>query len=107
MNQGKNLNRLDLVQDLVDEYGYTKKAATAIIDDFKNIVLKNMREGNTITIRGFGCFDFKERKARSCPNPQTGERCEIPTPWVPKFYPGKAMRRAGKLWEDDLNRGIR
>ena len=29
---------MDLIQQLVDKHGYTKKAATSVIDDFTDIV---------------------------------------------------------------------
>ena len=101
-----NIKRNDLIQQLVNKYRYTKKAATDIVDDFTDIVLENLREGNTISLRGFGCFDILERKARSCPNPQTGEKVEVPAHWIPRFYPGNKMRLAVKMWEDDTNKGM-
>ncbi len=75
-----NIKRNDLIQQLISEYGYTKKAATDIVDDFTSIVLENLRNGNTVSLRNFGCFDILERRARSCPNPQTENvksKCKI------------------------------
>ena len=74
-----DIKRVDLIQQLVDKHGYTKKAATSIV----------------------------ERKARSCPNPQTGEKVDVPAHWIPRFYPGNKMRLAVKLWEDSTKRGLR
>lgn len=96
---------MDLIQQLVDKHGYTKKAATCIVDDFADIVIENLRNGNTVSIHDFGQFDILERKARSCPCVQTGEEVEIPAHLVPRFYPWKKMRLAVKLWEDDSKRG--
>jgi len=101
-----NIKRNDLIQQLVNEYNYTKKAATRLVDDFVNIILDNLENGNTVSIRNFGCFDILERKARSCPNPQTGGRVEVPAHWIPRFYPGNGMRLAVKKWEDNHNRGL-
>lgn len=101
-----DIKRNDLIQQLVDKYGYTKKAATSIVDDFTSIILYNLGEGNTVSIRNFGCFDILERKERSCPNPQTGEKVIVPAHWVPRFYPGNQMRRVVKVWEDNTKRGL-
>ena len=60
-----DIKRVDLIQQLVDRHGYTKKAATSIVDDFTNLILENLEEGNTISIHNFGCFDILERKART------------------------------------------
>lgn len=101
-----NIKRMDLINQLVDKHHYTKKAATSIVDDFTNLIIENLSMGNSVSIHSFGCFDILERKARSCPNPQTGEKIEIPEHWIPRFYPGKKMRRVVKLWEDNAKRGI-
>ena len=49
-----DIKRVDLIQQLVDRHGYTKKAATSIVDDFTNLILENLEEGNTISIHNFG-----------------------------------------------------
>lgn len=100
-----NINRSDLIKQLVDK-GYTKKAATSIVNEFVGVIMENMRNGNTVSIQNFGCFDLLERKARSCPNPQTGEKVNVPAHWIPRFYPGRGMRSAVKMWEDDTKRGL-
>ena len=101
-----DIKRNDLIQQLVSKHGYTKKAATDIVDDFTDIVLENLRGGNTVSLRNFVFFDILERKARSCPNPQTGEKVDVPAHWIPRFYPGSKMRLAVKMWEDDSRRGM-
>lgn len=101
------MKREDLIHQLVEKHNYTKEAAKQVIDDFTAIVIDNMREGNTVSIYGFGVFDMVERKERSCPNPITGETIVIPMHWTPKFYPGNRMKAAVKIWEDNEIRGIR
>lgn len=100
-----DIKRNDLIQQLVKK-GYTKKAAKSIIDDFAAVILENLENGDTVSIRGFGCFDILRREARSCPNPQTGERVGVPAHNIPRFYPGSRMRRAVKIWEDNVKRGL-
>ncbi len=95
----------DLIRQLTQR-GFTKGAAADIIEEFTSLILENLRNGNAVSIRNFGCFDIQERKARACPNPITGERISIPAHWVPRFYPGNGMRRAVKIWEDNEKRGL-
>lgn len=101
-----DINRLELVGQLVAKHGYTKKDAITLIDDFTDIILDNLGKGNSVSLYGFGRFDLLERKERSCPNPQTGETVVIPAHWAPKFYPGKKMRLQVKIWEDNKKRGL-
>ncbi len=98
--------RKDLIKQLVDKHKYTKKAATSIVDDFTDIILENLRQGNSVMIKDFGCWDLLERQTRSCPNPQTGEKVVVPAHWIPRFYPSKKMRLVVKMWEDDVKRGL-
>lgn len=98
--------RADLIQQLVDEKHYTKKSATELVDDFVDIVLENLRNGDVVSLHGFGTFDILFREARSCPNPQTGEKVDIPPHLIPRFYPGTKMRAVVKMWEDDARRGL-
>ncbi len=100
------LKRADLIQQLADDYGYSKKAATKIVDDFTSLIIDNMEQGNTILVRNLGCFDILSRKERSCPNPVTGERVVIPEHYIPRFYPSNRMRIAVKKWEDNTKRGL-
>lgn len=101
-----NVKREDLIKQLRESYGYTKKDAVRIIKDFTDLILTNLKEGNTISLHGFGCFDMVERKARLCPNRQEGGSRLIPTHYVPRFFPGKGMRLMVKIWEDNQKRGL-
>ena len=100
-----NVKRQDLIQQLGERYGYTKKDAVQLIDDFCEIVIENLRSGNSVSIHNFGCFDVLERKEHSLVDLQ-GERKIVPAHWVPRFYPGNRMRLVVKMWEDDRNRGL-
>ena len=99
------MKRQDLIQQLGERYGYTKKDAVQLIDDFCEIVIENLRNGNSVSIHTFGCFDVLERKEHSLVDLQ-GERKIVPAHWVPRFYPGNRMRLVVKMWEDDRNRGL-
>lgn len=101
-----DINRVELINQLVEKNNYTKKAATSLVDDFVDIIMDNLRNGNSVTLRGFGRFAIQDRAARACPNPKTGEMMPVPARKIPRFYPGTTMRMAVKLWEDDSKRGL-
>lgn len=100
------IKRADLIEQLVAKHRYTKTAAASVVDDFVDIVIENLRNGNSVSLYGFGKFDRLIRKSRSCPNPQTGETVEIPDHFIPRFYPGTKLKLAVKMWEDDTRRGL-
>lgn len=100
------IKRADLIQQLAENYGYSKKAATQVVDDFTNIIIDNLEGGNIVLLRNFGCFDILKREQRSCPNPISGEKIVIPAHYIPRFYPSNRMRVAVKKWEDNVKRGL-
>ena len=100
------VKRADLIQQLADNYSYSKKDATKVVDDFTDIIIRNLEEGNIILLRNFGCFDILKREERSCPNPISGEKVVIPAHHIPRFYPSNRMRIAVKKWEDNVKRGL-
>jgi len=51
-----------------------------------------LKEGEDVTLVGFGTFAVGERAERSGRNPQTGEAITIAAKNVVKFKPGKALR---------------
>ncbi len=101
-----DVNRKEFILQLVEKHNYTKKSATTLVEDFIDLVIDNLEEGNSVSFYGFGCFDMRWRAARSCPDPNTGERCDIPAHWVPKFHPGKRLRRAVSLMDAKERRGL-
>ena len=100
-----NVNKNDFIHQLIEKHNYTKSSATNLVEDFLSLLTENMEMGNTVFFYGFGCFDILERKKRIGINPQTKEPCPIPAHWVPRFYPGNALKRAVKKWEDNKKRG--
>lgn len=98
------INRVEFINQLAEQYGYSKKSAATLVSDFMDMVLWNIENGNTVAFQGFGKFDIIERAARQCKNPQTGEDCVVPAHLVPRFYPGISMKHAVKKWETVMDR---
>lgn len=99
------IRKPELIEQLMKEYGYTRKSATSLVDDFTDVVMYNLRNGNEVALYGFGRFVLKDRKARKCLNHITGKIMDIPTHWVPKFIPGRSMRFAVQVYNNDIAKG--
>ena len=61
---------------------------------FIETVVEALREGDKISLVGFGTFDIGERAAREGRNPQTGESIQIAASRSPRFKAGKAFKDA-------------
>lgn len=99
------VTKRDLIDQLVENYHYTKSSAKELVDTFTDIVLENMEAGNTVSIHGFGSFDIITRKARTARDPLYHQLHEVPEHLVARFFPGNSMKRAVRTWEDNRNRG--
>lgn len=97
------VNRMDFIQQLVDKHGYTKKAATALVADFLDMVVENIENGNEIAFSGFGRFSIIERKGRRTKNPKTKEWMEVPAHLVPRFHPGNRLKFAVRHYGSSRN----
>ena len=76
--------------DLIDEVSrlaeLTRKDSEVIVETIFDSVVRSLRAGDKIEIRGFGSFRTRQRKPRVGRNPKTGERVEVPDiprlPWT-------------------------
>ena len=55
-------------------------------------VVKSLRGGDKIEIRGFGSFRTRQRQPRVGRNPKTGARVEVPAKRIPYFKPSKELK---------------
>ena len=51
-----------------------------------------LKDGDSISLIGFGTFSVKERSARTGRNPQTGETIQIKASKIPSFKAGKTLK---------------
>ena len=86
------MNKSELVDAVAEESGLSKASAAKAVDAFVNAVNGALKNGDQVTIVGFGTFLVRERTARSGRNPQTGEVIQIAAAKVPAFKPGKALK---------------
>jgi len=90
----KNINKDTLVDEIAVKSELSKKDVEMVIDLMVEAVTKNLKEGNKVTLTGFGTFRVSNRAARIGINPQTKAKIQIPAMNVPKFTSGKALKEA-------------
>lgn len=76
--------------------GYTKHDAKLIANDFMDVIMESLADGEEVRLHGFGTFSIKDVKAHEVVQVQTKERVLVPAYSVPKFTPGKIFKRAVK-----------
>jgi len=86
------MNKADLVEEVVNQTGLTKKASREAVDAIISAITDSLTREERVTLVGFGTFQVRERKARKGVNPQTRKAINIPAKKVPKFLAGKGLR---------------
>ena len=89
------MNKGDLINEVAKVVS-TKKEAKEPVDCFFSSITKGLKNGDTVTLVGFGTFKVTQRKARKGRNPQTGEEIKIKASKAAKFTPGKSLKETVK-----------
>src|SRR3974390_859745 len=70
----------------------TRKESEIIVEAIFDSIVRSLRNGDKIEIRGFGSFRTRQRQPRIGRNPKTGARGEDPAQKIPSFKPSKELK---------------
>lgn len=87
------MRKADLVSKVAKEIGLTKRQADMAVDVVLGAIKNSLAIGDRVSLVGFGTFSVKRRAAREGRNPRTGEPLRIPAKKVPKFSPGRSLKK--------------
>ncbi|OQW93229.1 MAG: DNA-binding protein HU [Beggiatoa sp. IS2] len=88
------MNKSELVQKVAETADIQKTVAAKAVDAIIESIKDSLKDGDTVTLIGFGTFTVRERAARTGRNPRTGDPIDIKAAKVPVFKPGKALKDA-------------
>ena len=88
------MNKTELVDQMADAADISKAAAGRALDGMVEAITKALKDGEQVSIIGFGSFAVRERAARTGRNPQTGASIAIKASRNPSFKAGKALKDA-------------
>jgi DNA-binding protein HU-beta len=87
------MKKADLVEALVDVVGKRSVAEQAVACVLSSVT-DALKNGEAVTLVGFGTFKVAKREARNGRNPQTGKTIKIKAKNVPRFTAGKMLKEA-------------
>lgn len=90
------MNKSDLIDAIAVSADLSKAAAGRALEGAIEAIQSALRNGDTVTLVGFGSFYVGERAARTGRNPRTGAAIKIKAAKIPKFRPGKGLKGALK-----------
>ena len=86
------MTKADLIEEVSRVVEMTRKESEVIVETIFDSIVKSLRGGDKIEIRGFGSFRTRQRQARVGRNPKSGDRVDVPAKRIPFFKPSKELR---------------
>jgi DNA-binding protein HU-beta len=87
------VTKTDLIDKVAKSVNITKVVANDVFESMIETIKDGLKNGEKITIIGFGTFSVSERKARKGRNPKTGEPIDIAESKAPKFTPSDSFKK--------------
>lgn len=96
------ITKNDLVDLVYKSTDVEKQVVQKVFDSLIVSLKESLESGSTIELRGFGTFEPRLRKGRSCArNPKTGEILKVDPHYVAAFRAGQELKE--KLWSLKLD----
>ena len=86
------MTKSDLIEKVAKEAKIPRAAAERALNSFTASITEVLKQGDKITLPGFGTFLVSNRSARKGRNPRTGQEIDIPAVRIPKFKAGKGLK---------------
>src|SRR5512143_784267 len=86
------MTKAELIEEVSRVVEMTRKDSEVIVETIFDSIVKALRSGEKIEIRGFGSFRTRQRQPRVGRNPKTGTRVEVPSKRIPYFKPSKELK---------------
>ena len=86
------MTKAELIEEVSRVVEMTRKDSEVIVEAIFDSIIRSLRTGDKIEIRGFGSFRTRQRQPRVGRNPKTGTRVEVPSKRIPYFKPSKELK---------------
>jgi len=86
------MTKADLIEEVSRVVEMTRKESEVIVETIFDSIVKSLRGGDKIEIRGFGSFRTRRRRGRTGRNPKTGAKVQVPPKRIPYFKPSKELK---------------
>jgi DNA-binding protein HU-beta len=92
--KGNTVNKSELIDAIAAGADISKASAGRALDSALDAITGALKNGDQVSLVGFGTYAVKHRAARAGRNPQTGAEIQIKAANVPSFKAGKALKDA-------------
>lgn len=95
------MNNKEYISELAQSTGYTFNTTKNIVRSVVDAMAKQLEEGNSIFIAGYGTFEVKKRLERIVTNPTTLQKMLVPPKLILNFKPVTAFKEKINNGNDD------
>ena len=88
-----NLTKKEIINSIYMQLGFSKKICENLVEDFLEIILRQLIINNKVKIPKFGTFILRYKKKRIGRNPKTLEKKIISERNVILFKPSKDLKK--------------
>jgi integration host factor subunit beta len=88
----RQMTRADLTQQVNQAIEMPRKESDVVVCAIFDGIVRALRSGDKVEIRGFGSFHTRQRRGRIGRNPKTGAQVEVPPKRITFFKPSKELR---------------
>ena|ERR1035437_6427709 len=81
------MTKADLIEEVSRVVEMPRKDTEVIVEAIFDSIVRSLRGGDKVKIRGFGSFRTRQRQSRVGHNPKTGKSVEVPAKKVAYFKP--------------------
>ncbi|WP_294616903.1 HU family DNA-binding protein [uncultured Bacteroides sp.] len=86
------MNNKEFTYELSRRLGYTVKDTSELVASLLSDMARQLEDGNTISVQGFGTFEVKKKVERIFVNPTTKQRMLIPPKLVLAYKPSISLK---------------
>ena len=86
------LNNKEFTSELSRRLGYTLKDTSELVTSLLSDMTRQLEDGNTISVQGFGTFEVKKKAERISVNPTTKQRMLVPPKLVLTYKPSTLLK---------------
>lgn len=86
------MNKLSLVEAVAKQLKVTPRAAANAVEAVLDTIARELADGGTVTVTGFGTFRTAAWGPRTARDLSTGSVISVPARTVPKFVPGQNLK---------------
>ena len=86
------MNNKEFTSELSRRLGYTVKDTSDLVTSLLSDMIRQLEEGNVISVQGFGTFEGKKKSERISVNPTTKQRLLVPTKLVLTYKPSTLLK---------------